>query len=69
MSYIAISTHDVERISSLSEKEKFSLWFDDTNGMYYTNIAPEQAHWIFDVEQKESPEFILEMTRVVINQL
>ena len=57
---------ELERIAQLSQQETFPLWYDPATRKYFTDNAPETARWIFDVEQPETPDFIAEVTRVVL---
>lgn len=61
---------ELERIAELSKEEQFALWYDEATDKYYFDYdAPEGAHWIFDIEQEETPEFIEEMTKVVLKMV
>ena len=67
---IKFDQKELERISQLSKTERFALWYDkNTNKFYLDNYAPDTAHYIYDVEQEESPDFIAEITEVVLREV
>ena len=62
--------YELNQISHQSKNQTFSLWYDEITEKYYMgDYIPETAHFIFDVEQEESPEFIAEVTNIVLRDI
>lgn len=60
----------LEELSALSMTRSFQLWYDIEQNSFSVDLpASEGSRWIFDVEEYETPEFIAEITKVVIDSI
>lgn len=67
---LMFNQEELEAFSDLSRKTKYQLWYSLEENRFYTEeTASLTSHYIMDVEQEESPDFLAEITRVVLAEI
>ena len=68
MAQYTFDPEQLNEIALLSETSSFSLWYDNQNHSFSIDFPDsDNAHWIFDVDRPESPDFLAEITRTVMD--